>query len=476
MQKSIFRQETVERRLDEFVAGLVSALGHADRVVPFTSYFSCLFGDAPRKSVEPMAAQLAPATVSATQQSLLHFVGQSTWSDEAVLGAIRGYTLPVLESAGGIRVWMVDDTGMVKKGTKSVGVARQYCGRIGKQENCQVAVSLSVASEDWSLPIGYRLYLPETWASDRERREKAHIPEDVVFKTKPEIALDQIRWALAEGVPKGVVLADAGYGDVTDFRDELTALELTYAVGIRPGTSVWPEGKAPLPPKRYAGRGARPHRLRRDAQHQPISVRELAMDLPHSRFRTISWREGTAGTLRSRFAAIRVRPAHRDTARDTARDAEWLLIEWPSGDAEPTKYFLATLPADMPLRTLVRTVKLRWRIERDYEELKSEIGLAHYEGRGWIGFHHHATLCIAAFAFLAAERGRFPPGRPRTPARLKTPALPRGFRPRGSPAPSRTPQSRVDRLDAASNSRPARGATATLPLMPQKKRPSNIEP
>jgi SRSO17 transposase len=314
--------------------------------------------------------------------------------------------------------------------------------------------------------------LPQEWANDLNRRRDAHVPESVVFQTKPEIALGQIKRALAEGVPKGVVLADAGYGDDTNFRDELTGLALPYVVGIKSGTTVWPEGTGPLPPRAYSGRGARPHRLRRDPKHQPVSVRDLAMGIPDSQFKMVSWREGTAGPLRSRFCTLRVRPAHHDTGRDTARDEEWLLVEWPDGEREPTKYFLSTLPARTPLRTLVRIGKLRWRIERDYEELKGELGLNHYEGRGWTGFHHHATLCIAAYAFLAAERGLFPPGRPRGLVRLKAAALPKSFRPRGSPAPDRAPQSSLNRHIAATDRRAPHQSPTKMSHLPPQKQPT----
>lgn len=445
MREPLFRDRELEMRLDSFAERLADVLGHADRTGPFASYLSGLLGDGERKSVEPIAMRSAPARVSAQHQSLLHLVGQSPWSDADVLRAIREYAFPAIEASGPIDAWIVDDTGMVKKGTHSVGVARQYCGRLGKQENCQVAVSLSVANERASLPIAYRLYLPEVWAEDAERCQRVRVPEEIVFQTKPEIALDQIRQAVEEGIRPGVVLADAGYGDVTAFRDGITELGLRYVVGIKPGTAVWTEGTGPLPPKRYSGRGARPHRLRRDAEHQPVSVREVALGLATNRYRTLTWREGTARPLRSRFAAVQVRPSHLDRKRDAPRELEWLLIEWPIGESEPTKYSLSTLAKNTPLRRLVYFNKSRWRIERDYEELKGELGLHHYEGRGWRGFHHHATLCIAAYAFLAAERGRFPPEGARSLARITKPPLPKGLRPRGSPGPTRKTQPGLNR-------------------------------
>jgi SRSO17 transposase len=293
-----------------------------------------------------------------------------------------------------------------------------------------------VANDQASLPIAYRLYLPEAWAADSERRAKAGVPEDIGFETKTAIALGQIQQALDEGVPVGVVLGDAGYGDETDFRVGVHDRGLPYVLGIRPGTSVWPPGQAPLPPKPWSGRGRPPIRLRRSPEHQPVPVKDLAMGLPARAWRTVTWREGSRAALASRFAAVRVRPAHRDTLRSAPWPEEWLLIEWPEGTAEPAKYWLSNLPPRTALKDLVHTAKARWVIERDYQELKQEIGLGHYEGRGWRGFHHHAGLCIAAYSFLMAERCLFPPQARFTRRRLAAPALPEGFRPRGTPNPA----------------------------------------
>ena len=298
-----------------------------------------------------------------------------------------------------------------------------------------MAVSLSVANDQASLSVAWRLYLPEAWAEDPSRRAKAGVPEAIGFQTKTAIALGQMRRALEDGVPGGVVLADAGYGDEADFRVGVDALGLRYVLGIRSATTVWPPGEAPLPPAPWSGRGRPPTRLRRDPEHRPVSVKDLARGLPRQAWRTVTWREGSRAELCSRFAARRVRPAHRDTARSAPWPEEWLLIEWPEGEAEPSKYWLSNLPPGTALRDLVHTVKARWVIERDYQELKQEIGLGHYEGRGWRGFHHHASLCIAAYGFLVAERCLFPPRRRFTRQR-KAPAPPRGFRPRGAPDPA----------------------------------------
>ena len=422
-------------RLASYVEALAGALGHADRVTPFRSYCTGLLLPGERKSVEPMAARVEPDRVRAAHQSLHHFVAQADWSDDALLAAVRTQVLPIIEQRGPVRGWMIDDTGMPKKGTHSVGVARQYCGQLGKQDNCQVAVTLSIAADHASLPIAHRLYLPKAWADDPARRTRAGVPDDVTFHTKPELALAQIQAALQAGVAPAPVLADAGYGIDTAFRDTITKLGLPYAVGIQSSTSLWPPDVEPLPPKLWSGRGRSPARVGRSSEHAPISARQLAASLPKRAWRRVTWREGSNAALVSRFAAVRVRPAHRDYNRTTPRPEEWCLIEWPAGEPDPTKYWLSTLPPATSQRVLVNLTKLRWRIERDYQDLKQELGLAHYEGRGWRGFHHHATLCIAAYGFLVAERGAFPPSAGFWPPSLQAPALSGGYRPRGSPDP-----------------------------------------
>jgi SRSO17 transposase len=414
--------------------GLANAAGHADRHRPLKNYCMGLLLPGERKSVEPMAARLAPNDVRRMHQSLHHLVADAPWNDQAMLAEVRGQLLPALQKNGPVVAWIIDDTGFPKSGRHSVGVARQYCGQVGKQDNCQVAVSLSVSTWNASLPIAWRLYLPEVWASDPERRQRAGVPEDVEFQTKPEIALEQMREAIAQQVPVGAVLADAGYGNGTQFRTSITELGLQYVVGIESSVTVWEPGQQPLPARpRKPGRGAPPKRLQRDETHQPVSVKQLARDLPSSAWKNVGWRQGSKGTLRSRFAAVRVRAAHRDYKRTEPHPEEWLLIEWPKRESEPTKYWLSTLPPETKLKDLVKTAKHRWIIERDYEELKQELGLGHYEGRGWRGFHHHATLCIAAYGFLVAERNRFSPSARVGNVGLPAPQPPPDFRPRGSP-------------------------------------------
>src|SRR6266849_5127240 len=370
-----------EQRFRDYVQRLALALGHRDRHEPLRAYLTglCLPGE--RKSIEPMAARVDPRHVRARHQSMHHLVANAPWEDTAMLRIARDVVLMEMDRHGPVAAWLVDDTGFPKKGQHSVGVAHQYCGALGKQANCQVAVTVTLANEAVSVPAAYQLYLPEDWARDRKRRRAAKIPKTVLFRPKWQIALQQILALQAEDVPPAPVVADAGYGVATEFR----------------------------------------HALR---------VSTLVGRLPLSTWSTVTWREGTRGSMRSRFVALRIRPAH-DRHRTEPRPVEWALSEWPLGEPTPTKYYLSTLPESTPLATLVRLAHLRWRIERDYQELKDEFGLDHFEGRGWRGFHHHGSLCIAAYAFLAAERARLSPPEPLS--FLRAARLPRGFTPRGAP-------------------------------------------
>src|SRR6267378_3906033 len=393
-------EEKAAARFAAYVQGLSSVLGHADRNGPLRDYCTGLILPGERKSVEPMAARTAPARTAAQHQSLLHFVGVASWSDEKVLAKVREMVLPAMERQGPIEAWIIDDTGFPKQGKHSVGVQHQYCGQLGKEANCQVAVSLSIANHSASLPVAYRLYLPKEWTKDKARRNKT-------------------------GVPRGVALMDGAYGTDSRLRTGMTALGVSYVVGIQPKILVWPPGTGP----RRKGRPLN-NTGRRD-EPDLISAKRLALDLPKHAWRTIRWREGSAERLSSRFARVRVRVGHSQLMPELLSQ-EWLLIEWPEGEAEPTKYWLSTLPANIGFRQLVDFAKLRWRIERDYQELKQEVGLGHFEGRGWRGFHHHATMCIAAYGFLISERETIPPSRPRPTTIFPTPVLPDGYRPRGS--------------------------------------------
>jgi SRSO17 transposase len=442
-------------RFEAYIEELAGVIGHADRVVPLHYYCTGLLLPGERKSVEPMAALTAPARTAAKHQSLLHFVAIAPWSDEAMLTKVRQMALPRIEALGAIEASIIDDTGFPKKGKHSVGVARQYCGQLGKQDNCQAVVSLSVANHYASLPIAHRLYLPEGWADDTDRRNKAKVPDDVVFQTKPQIALQHLRAAHAAGIALGTVLSDAGYGNSSEFRDGITQLGLLYAVGIQSNALIW-RADAILPVQ--GPDGQKPSRPQLRAQQ--ISVKAMALSQPAEAWQMITWREnGEAFT--SRFARLRVCPVTQ--AGQPAE--EWLLVEWAADEDEPTKYWLSTLPADISFEALVDRTKLRWRIERDYQDLKQELGLGHYEGRGWRGLHHHITLCIAAYGFLIAERAIFPPSGPRKHSRSATIGVSAGHRSESATAASRAAYPELHHhAQAAAYCRSGR-ASATLSML-----------
>ena len=463
------------QEFERYMGHLSEGLGHSDRHAGLRGYCTGLMAPLDRKSVEPMAAHLAPTATRSRHQSLHHFVADSAWSDEQMLLRVAQWVVPAMDfSEGGW--WIVDDTGFPKQGTHSVGVARQYCGMLGKQDNCQVAVSVTLACRTGSLPVAWQLYLPQDWADDMPRREKAGVPQDVAFATKPAIALAQIQRLLAQGAPKHCLLADAGYGVDTAFRERLSELGLAYAVGVTGQVTVWPPGREPLAPAARSGRGAASTRLRVGpaARHRPQSIKELALELAPDQWHTIEWREGTNFTLRSRFARVRVRAAHRDHKRTQQRPEEWLLIEWPEGHKEPMKYWLSTLPQDVPLQRMVFEAKMRWRIERDYQDLKQEVGLGHYEGRGWRGFHHHASLSIAAYGFLMEQQLRRPESvGKKNAARRQEPALPTHYKPRGSPTHA-APRPIVHHDFAAAYRRSLAQDTATMSMLSALKRKATL--
>jgi SRSO17 transposase len=458
--------QTREERFEFYLALLGKELDHVDRIKPLREYLTGLLLPGKRKSIEPMAAQIDPSRVCAKHQSLHHFIAVAAWSDRALLRAIRQYALPALLHLDEIECWVVDDTGFPKRGKHSVGVARQYCGQLGKTDNCQVAVSLTLSHQLASLPIALELYLPKKWAHDWVRRKKAGVPRQIRFRTKHEMALAQIDAALQADLPRAIVNADVGFGNNGDFRDGLTARQLRYAVGIRERTTVWPPGQGPLSPQVSSTRGRRPKLLRRDAAHQPLTVRELADQLGRDSFRPVTWREGSRGEMRSHFCAERVRPAHLDYQQETPRAQEWLLMEWPVDERDPTKYWFLTLRRQASLRGLVYAAKGRWPIERDYEELK-DLGLGGYEVRGWRGFHHHATMCIAAYTFLIAERGLFSPSPDRRESRFTFIGISGGQRSRGSANTNGAAQSNFDYDDADRIGRGYGESCASMPAMPK---------
>jgi len=399
--------ERLDKELGSYIDDLTAGMGRKERVRAMGWYITGLLLDGERKSIEPMAARLVDQSseIQAMRQRLQECVTTSTWADDDLFWRLA---TKVQRELPGIEAFVLDDTGFPKKGKHSVGVARQYSGTLGRIDNCQVAVSLHLAGELGSACIGMQLYLPKEWAEEPARRRKAGVPDDVVFQEKWKLALDRIDAALTAGLPRHVTLADAGYGDIGEFRSGLRLRKLEYVVSVQSAIAVWAPGTGPLPPQPWPDRNRAGKRYRTGEQ-KPVSLFDLANALGRGACRTITWREGTKGKQRSRFNALRVRTASRHVAGHAPGPEEWLLYEWPDDEKEPTKYWLSSLPATTSLKRLVYLAKLRWRVERDYQDLKEEIGLDHYEGRTWRGFHHHITLSAVAHAFLALRRALFPP-------------------------------------------------------------------
>jgi SRSO17 transposase len=392
----------LDKQLSLYLDYLTDDMGRPERRRALALYMMGLLLDGERKTVVSMAGRLVDdeGEIEAMRQRLQQCVVVSGWADEE----IRRRLALRLEQEIRPDAYVLDDTGFPKKGKYSVGVSRQYSGTLGRVDNCQVAPSLHVASDEGSGCIGMRLYLPEEWASDIKRRRLAGVPEEVVFKRKWELALDLLDEALAAGLPRRVVLADAGYGDSTEFRDGLTERGCNYVVGVSGIRLVWPPGSNPRPPKKPAGAG-RPPSQHRDGNRKPKSLTEMAETLEYRKY---NCPDGKGGTKEGYFAFARVRSAERRTKGRPPSNELWLISEWRPGNNE-RKFYFSDLPATVTRRELVRLVKLRWRVERDYQELKAEVGLDHFEGRTWRGFHHHVTLCAAAHGFLAIQRRLFPP-------------------------------------------------------------------
>ncbi|HEV2167138.1 MAG TPA: IS701 family transposase [Thermoplasmata archaeon] len=388
----------------EYLDRLGKAVGHRDRVEPLRSYLTGLVLPGERKTLEPIAGRLDPDHVSRRHQSLHHFVNEAPWSDEAVLRVARQEVLGLMGRIGGLVAWSVGEVRQPKKGESSVGVDRQPLSPSGPSANCQVSVQVSLVNESISLPAAWHLFLPQSWTQPGQRRESARVPPEVGFRTREEIALDAIEGLLREGVPRAPVIAPTPYGSNPSFRSRLTERGFSYVVGVPPWTRV----VAVEAPKLPVFPGPSGTRLRwpwrRRSARGPRSALELACMLPASAWSTQSWTEGDRGTRQSRFAVWPVRSGSR--ARRGARKGsrEGLLIEWPEGNGTPWNFWLSTVGESGAMADLVRLAKLPWRVQQDHVELSQEFGLTHFEGRSWRGFHHHASLSIAAYAFWASRR------------------------------------------------------------------------
>jgi SRSO17 transposase len=393
--------KALDLRLTAFLEDLLAPLGRKERRHWARVYVQGLLLDGERKSIEPLASRIPGADVQALRQ----FVGQSPWAVEAVQRQLARKIVDLLSNP---EVWILDETSFPKAGDHSVGVARQYCGALGKVANCQVAVTLHWSSAQSSCPLGWRLYLPQAWIEDKKRAREVKLPEGLVYRSQAELALELIDQMVSWEVPRLPVVADSAYGNSFEFREQLRRRGLSYVVAVEPTTVVWTEDpKAiPVPPSAPTGRPRRYPPLA--SMPVPQDLAPVARQLPASAWRKVTWRAGTRGPQRSRFARLKVWAAHGWRAqKHPERVAEWLLVEWPEGETAPTKYWLAQSDGERPgLRRLVRIAHARWRIEMDYRELKEELGLDHFEGRHWLGWHHHVTLVTLAYAFLRSEQAR----------------------------------------------------------------------
>jgi SRSO17 transposase len=391
----------LDGRLDRFLADLTASLGRSERHRWAKVYLQGLLMEGARKSIEPLAGRIEGADV----QSLRQFVGQSPWAVEQIQQKLAEKVVDLLVEP---EVWMIDETSFPKAGDASVGVARQYCGALGKIANCQVAVSLHWSTCEASCPLAWRLYLPQSWLETPARRAEGKIPDDLVYRSKNQLALELVDQVLTWDVPRLPVVADSAYGNDYDFRAGLRERGLQYAVAVEPSTKVWTSDPAQVPvvANKSVGR-PRQHPALKDLP-EAKTLAEVARDLPKQAWHNITWRQGTKGPMRSRFAQVKVWAAHGWKRQEhPKRVMEWLLIEWPEDAAAPSDYWLAQLgEQSLGLRRLVKIARARWRVEMDYRELKEELGLDHYEGRHWLGWHHHVTLVSMAFAFLRSEQAQ----------------------------------------------------------------------
>jgi SRSO17 transposase len=393
----------VKERLVAYTADVASGLKRVEQRRAAELYTRGLIEAGARKSLEPIVARLGE---DADYEALQHFLADSPWDWAVLEQAVAERVCPVICP----EAWVLDDTGVVKDGRHSPGVKRQYSGTLGKTGNCQVTVSLHAVGQKGTVPLGFRLYLPEEWCSDLERRRKAKIPDSVEFATKPalggELAVRAAGWEIA----RAPVLGDQAYGDDSKLRARLDQQGLEYVLSISPTTTVFAAGtRFEIPPAK-PGAGRPPSVPKADREH--TQVKTLAASLPAKRWKTVTYRDRDGEEIRSRFAFARVIAVRPITEQRLAPREEWLVIEWPEGADKPTDYWLSNLSANAPHERLARLARLRWMIELDYRQLKGELGLDHYEGRSYPGFHHHCALVTAAHGFLTLERQNPNPQRP----------------------------------------------------------------
>ena len=392
-------------RLESFAAGvLAAAMNRPVQMVNGGMYLRGLIEQGARKSLEPLVARLGD---EADYQSMQQFLADSPWDPGLVVRAVAERVAPRID----VEAWVLDDTGFPKDGKDSPGVKRQYSGTLGKTGNCQIGVSVHAVGAKGTVPLGWALYLPEEWCKDPERRKKAKIPQDVVFKTKPQLAVELTVRAAGWKVKHAPVLGDCAYGNTTELRDKLHDADLQYVLSVTPETTVFAPDTVFEVPSSAGKDGRRFLRPRPDREQEPIGA--LIARLGERQLRTVTFRDGPDGRpVKSRFMFLRVRAAHHwrpsvgrwASGGESPPREEWLIAEWPKGKPEPTDYWLANLSATTKPARLARLARLRWKIELDYRQLKGELGLDHYEGRSWLGWYHHTALVTAAHGFLTLER------------------------------------------------------------------------
>jgi SRSO17 transposase len=387
----------VKDRLAAYFADVASGLVRSEQRRNAELYARGLIEAGARKSLEPMVARLGGGPVE--YEALQHFLADSPWDPGVVDRAVAERVCAVIEPAA----WVLDDTGVPKDGKHSPGVKRQYSGTLGKIGSCQIAVSLHAVSAKGTVPLGFRLYLPEDWCQDPKRRRETKIPADVEFQTKPALGGELVARAAGWKIRRAPVLGDQAYGNDTKLRTRLHADGIDYVLSVGPECDVFDPGTVfAVPPRTPGARGRAPSALRTESE--PRSIAELVADLDTDAFQTVAFRDIDGQQLVSRFAFVRVIAAHPVTRDRQAPREEWLIVESPAGRDEPTDHWLSNLPLDTEPERLARLARLRWMIELDYKQLKGELGLDHYEGRSYLGFHHHCTLVTAAHGFLTLER------------------------------------------------------------------------
>jgi SRSO17 transposase len=418
----------LDQELEQYLRTLLAGMGRRERVEALGWYTAGLLLCGERKSMAPMAERLSPDEdeAEAIRQRLQQAVVVANWEPQFLWERMTGHLVAKL---GPLEALIGDDTGIARHGNHCVGTARQYSGTLGRVDRCQVIPSLHLAGPWGSLCLGAQLYLPQSWLEDPTRLQKAKVPEGIEFQTKWQIMLGLLE-RLGSPSLLGLCLetlpfiGDAGYGDVAEFRRELTLRKRAYLLEVMSTTAVWAPGTGPEPPEGKVGKQGRPRTQYRSAEHAPLSVTELVLSQTEDALCQVTWQNGDGPERKGRFGAVRMQPASGHCHGLAPEPEQWLLWEWPEGKQLPEHYWLSTLPENTPLERLVYLAKLRWRVERDYQDMKAEVGLDHFEGRSWPGLHHHFVLCSVAHGFLVLQKQRWHEQKSTAPAASQEPGRP----------------------------------------------------